>query len=84
MNADFGDVNIIVSKQDAEKIWDKIDEIDAVDAAQQAKLDTIEEGAEVNVQADWSETDTEDDSYINSKPDALTSSEIQGIVDSLS
>lgn len=34
------------------------------------KLDTIEEGAEVNVQSDWNETDTTADAYIKNKPPA--------------
>lgn len=33
-----------------------------------AKLDTIEEGAEVNVQSDWNQTDTTADDYIKNKP----------------
>ena len=33
------------------------------------KLKGIEEGAEVNVQADWTQTDTNSDSYIKNKPD---------------
>ena len=32
------------------------------------KLDSIAEGAEVNVQADWNETDTSSDAYIKNKP----------------
>ena len=32
------------------------------------KLDNIAEGAEVNVQADWNETDTSSDAYIKNKP----------------
>lgn len=109
MNADFGDVSIIVSRREAERIWDKIDDIDEVDAAQDAEIDTkvdkiegkglstedytttektklsgIEAGAEVNVQSDWDETNDDADDYIENKPIALTSAEIQGIVDSLS
>lgn len=38
------------------------------------KLDGIEEGAKVNVQADWSETDTESDAYIRNKPGNATPS----------
>lgn len=34
-----------------------------------AKLNGIEAGAEVNVQPDWSEADSTDDSYILNKPD---------------
>ena len=37
-------------------------------AADETKLDGIETGAEVNVQADWSETDDTADSYIENKP----------------
>ena len=32
------------------------------------KLDTIQEGAEVNVNADWEETDPNSDAYIENKP----------------
>ena len=32
------------------------------------KLEGVEEGAEVNVQADWNEQDTESDAYIQNKP----------------
>lgn len=35
------------------------------------KLNTIEEGAEVNVQSDWEQNDTEHDSYIKNKPEHL-------------
>ncbi|MCB6232332.1 hypothetical protein LIS90_13860, partial [Flavobacterium psychrophilum] len=34
----------------------------------QTKLDNIEDGAEVNVQADWNETDDTKKSYIKNKP----------------
>ena len=37
--------------------------------ADETKLDGIATGAEVNVQADWDETDTDADSYIDNKPD---------------
>lgn len=37
-------------------------------AAVEEKLDTVQEGAEVNVQADWNETDPASDSYILNKP----------------
>lgn len=36
--------------------------------ADEAKLDGIEAGAQVNVQADWDESDTTSDSYIQNKP----------------
>ena len=41
------------------------------------KLKGIEEGAEVNVQADWAQNDTASDSYIKNKPD-LTESALSG------
>lgn len=41
------------------------------------KLKGIEEGAEVNVQADWAQTDTTKDDYIKNKPD-LTESALSG------
>lgn len=36
--------------------------------AMREKLNGIQEGAEVNVQSDWTETNTEFDSYIKNKP----------------
>lgn len=41
--------------------------------ADKSKLDGIESGAEVNVQADWGETDPLSDSFIQNKPPALYS-----------
>ena len=41
-------------------------------AADETKLDGIAAGAEVNVQADWTETDTADDAYIANKPGNAT------------
>ena len=40
-------------------------------SSDKAKLDGIESGANVNVQADWSESDSTDDSYIANKPDIV-------------
>lgn len=40
------------------------------------KLDTIAEGAEVNVQSDWNITDNTSDSYIQNKPSIYTKSEV--------
>ncbi len=108
MDAGFGDVNIILSERQAEKIWDKIDDIDEKDLEQDEEIDTkvdkvegkglstndytdadksklagIESGAEVNVQSDYAETNTGEDDYIKNKPDDLTGTEIQTIIDSL-
>lgn len=52
--------------------------------AEKEKLSGIEDGAEVNVQADWDETSSSEDDYISNKPAELTTTEIQDIVDSLS
>lgn len=47
-----------------------------------AKLDTIEEGANKNVQADWEEEDTTSDAYIRNKLSAMTTKEIKTIIES--
>ena len=129
MDAGFGEVNVIVSERQAERIWNKIEDIDEVDERQdgtlsehsetiaehsetlvthaaaiankvdkvegkglstndytdteKAKLEGIEAGAEVNVQADYAEADTSEDDYIKNKPDDLSQAEIQNIIDSL-
>ena len=43
-----------------------------MDAADKAKLDGIQAGAEVNVQSDWTESDTTSDAYIRNKPNIPT------------
>ena len=45
------------------------DTLTATVASSKSKLDTIEQGAEVNVQADWNQTTTTADDYIKNKPD---------------
>ena len=40
----------------------------AMSSEDKTKLDGIEDGAEVNEQANWTETDTNEDSYIQNKP----------------
>lgn len=40
------------------------------------KLDNIEDGAQVNIQSDWEETNNESDAYILNKPSIYTSTEI--------
>ena len=49
--------------------WDSLVN-EAADAT--SKLGTIEQGAQVNVQADWSEADNTADSYIQNKPTDLS------------
>lgn len=46
-------------------------------SAEKNKLAGISPGAEVNVQADWNETDTASDAYINNKPASLPASDVQ-------
>lgn len=95
MNSDVGDVSILINNTEADRIWDELDDkVDKVEGKglstndftteEKVKLSGIEDGAEVNVQADWDESSTEKDEYINNKPSGLTSSEIQDIVNSLS
>jgi hypothetical protein len=43
-----------------------------MDAADKSKLDGIQAGAEVNVQADWTESDTTSDAHIRNKPNIPT------------
>lgn len=53
----------------------------ALGSADKVKLDGIAAGANVNVQADWSESDSASDAYIVNKPDIvipLSSSQAQG------
>jgi hypothetical protein len=42
-----------------------------ISVADQQKLKGIADGAEVNVQADWNETDNSDDAFIKNKPENL-------------
>ena len=52
-----------------------------ISAADKTKLDGIATGAEVNVQSDWSVTDTTSDAYIKNKPtipSAVTESTVSG------
>ena len=44
--------------------------------ALKAKLEGVEAGAEVNVQADWNEADSSKDDYIKNKPQVYTKSEM--------
>lgn len=52
--------------------------------ADKSKLDGIESGAEVNVQANWNETNTSSDAYIQNKPDLsqyATTTDLSGKAD---
>ncbi len=49
-----------------------IDELQKFGNSMQSKLDTIDEGAEVNVQADWDESNSDSDAFIKNKPGNAT------------
>ena len=53
-------------------------------AADKAKLDGISATAEVNVQADWSQTDSDADNYIRNKPDLTVYAESAAVTTALS
>lgn len=53
-------------------------------AADKAKLDGISATAEVNVQADWSQTDSDADDYIRNKPDLTVYAESAAVTTALS
>ena len=48
--------------------------------AEKAKLARISEGAEVNVQSDWNQTNSSADDYIKNKPSVYTKTEIDNIL----
>lgn len=48
--------------------WQRIDVQPNMSAADKTKLDGIEAGAEVNVQPDWNQSNTNADDYIKNKP----------------
>jgi len=50
-------------------------------SAEETKLSGIETGAEVNVQSDWNESDTADDSYIKNKPSLATGDMTKAVYD---
>ena len=50
-------------------VWGKINKNESNITTIKGKLDTIQEGAEANVQADWNQTDSTLDDYIKNKPD---------------
>ena len=66
-------------------LYDKVDKVsgkglssnDFTDALK-TKLDSIEQGAEVNVQADWNQTNSTADDYIQNKPTSDTTLSIAG------
>ena len=50
--------------------------LDGITSADMNKLSGIEDGAEVNVQSDWDETDSESDAFIKNKPTSLPASDV--------
>ena len=65
------DVNISLATKVDKETGKGLSTNDFTDA-DKTKLDGIEDGAEVNVQSDWTETDTGADSYILNKPTLAT------------
>lgn len=64
-----------LSKNVKEALDDKVDKEEGMGLSQndytdteKDKLEGVEDGAEVNVQVDWNEQDTESDAYIQNKP----------------
>lgn len=49
--------------------------------AEKNKLSSIENGAEVNVQSDWNQTNTSADDFIKNKPSVYTKSETDNLLD---
>ena len=66
INQEIGDSNDATSLS---TVWGKINKNVADIGTINTKLSTVQEGAEVNVQADWNQTDSFHDDYIKNKPD---------------
>lgn len=66
INQEIGDSNDATSLS---TVWGKINKNVADIGTINTKLSTVQEGAEVNVQADWNQTDSSHDDYIKNKPD---------------
>ena len=66
INQEIGDTNDAVGLT---TVWGKINKNVADIGTINTKLNTVQEGAEVNVQADWNQTDSTLDDYIKNKPD---------------
>lgn len=84
--SDFDDALTTTFNNKVDKDGDKV--LSECDFSQvyKDKLDGIAKNAEVNVQADWSETDTTSDAFIKNKPTALranggTADDISGVLE---
>ena len=86
------DGNLTTSDDTVQKVARKLDDLDVsanghthpgqvFTSADESKLDGIADGAEVNVQANWTETDTASDAFIQNKP-ALAPSNAEANVQS--
>lgn len=86
--------NRVVTKEGLSWLWTKVKsalsgKVDKVNGkglstndfttAEQTKLAGIAAGAEVNVQADWEETNAFSDAYIANKPSVITETQINNL-----
>lgn len=77
----FGNLQIddnIVILANLTGVWQNLGPLvyESFTPADKSKLDSIESGAEVNVQSDWNQTDDSEDDYIKNKPSVYTKTEI--------
>jgi len=79
--------NPIANKAVYDALLEKVDKIDGkglstndYTTADKEKLDNIEYNAEVNVQSDWNEANSNDDAYIKNKPSIYTQTEINDLI----
>lgn len=72
-------VESLLSALNSDKV-DKNGTDSLMSADEHTKLTGIATGAEVNVQSDWNESNTESDAYINNKPDVVVKSNTSGLI----
>lgn len=84
VSAFFNDAGYLTQHQDISGKVDKVDgkglSTNDYTDADQTKLDGIAAGAEVNVQSDWSQTDSTADDFIKNKPSIATTAEVEEII----
>lgn len=86
--------NRVITKESMSWVWTKVKsalsgKVDKVSGKglstndysteDKTKLDSVQAGAEANVQANWNETDTTSDAYIMNKPGAITDQQIDDL-----
>lgn len=80
--------NYYTKTQADDLLDDKVDKVNGkglstndFTTAEKNKLSSIENGAEVNVQSNWNQTDTSADDFIKNKPSVYTKSETDNLLD---